>query len=78
METSSEVFSHQDGATRGGPTPPVCEEHPDSFSCLFSSHDFSYLIKTAKILKEELSAKLLWLELLPIRKRTLQVPAVCL
>jgi hypothetical protein len=52
-ETSSEVFSHQGGATRGGPTPPMCEEHPDSFSCPFSSHDFSYLVKTAKIIKEE-------------------------
>jgi hypothetical protein len=59
METSSEVFSHQGGAARGGPTPPVCEEHPDSFFCLFSSRDFSYLVKTTKILKEELSVKLL-------------------
>jgi hypothetical protein len=55
-ETSSEVFSHQGGAARGGPAPPVCEKHPDSFSCPFSSRDFSYLVKTAKILKEELSA----------------------
>jgi hypothetical protein len=59
MEISSEVFSHQGGAARGGPAPPVCEEHPDSFSCPFLSHDFSYLVKTAKIIKEELSAKLL-------------------
>jgi hypothetical protein len=59
MKTNSEVFSHQGGAARGGPTPPVCEEHPDTFSCLFSSRDFSYLVKTAKILKEELNAKLL-------------------
>jgi hypothetical protein len=59
METSSGVFSHQGGATRGGPAPPVCEEHPDSFSCPFSSPYFLYLVKTAKILKEELSAKLL-------------------
>jgi hypothetical protein len=55
---SSEVFSHQGGAARGGPTPPVCEEYPDSFSCPFSSRDFSYLVKTAKILKEEFNAKL--------------------
>jgi hypothetical protein len=52
-ETSSEVFSHQGGVARGGPAPPVCEEHPDSFFCPFSSRDFSYLVKIAKILKEE-------------------------
>jgi hypothetical protein len=57
-ETSSGVFSHQGGAARGGPVPPVCEEHSDSFSCLFSSRDFSYLVKTIKILKEEFIAKL--------------------
>jgi hypothetical protein len=57
-EMSFEVFSHQGGAARGGPAPPVCEEHPDSFSCPFSSRDFSYLVKTAKILKEEFNAKL--------------------
>jgi hypothetical protein len=55
---SSEVISHQGGAARGGPVPPVHEEHPDSFSCPFSSHDFSYLVKTAKILKEEFNVKL--------------------
>jgi hypothetical protein len=59
METSSRVLSHQGGAARGGPTPPVCEEHTDSFSCPFSSRDFSYLVKIAKILKEESNAKLL-------------------
>jgi hypothetical protein len=58
-ETSSGVSSHQGGAARGGPAPPVCEEHSDSFSCPFSSRDFSYLVKTAKILKEELFAKVL-------------------
>jgi hypothetical protein len=58
-ETSSGVFSHQGGAARGGPAPPVCDEHPDSFSLLFSYRDFSYLVKIAKILKEELFAKLL-------------------
>jgi hypothetical protein len=58
-ETSSEVLSHQGGVARGGPAPPVCEEHTDSFSCPFSSRDFSYLVKTAKIIKEELFAKLL-------------------
>jgi hypothetical protein len=59
METSSEVLSHQGGATKGGPAPPVCEEHTDSFSCSFLSRDFSYLVKTAKIIKEELFTKLL-------------------
>jgi hypothetical protein len=58
METSSEVSSHQGDMARGGPVPPVCEEHPDSFFCLFSSRDFSYLVKTAKILKEEFFANL--------------------
>jgi hypothetical protein len=59
METSSEVSSHQGGVARGGPTPLVCEEHPDSFSYPSSSRDFSYLVKTAKILKEEFIVKLL-------------------
>jgi hypothetical protein len=59
METSSKVFSHQGGAARGGPAPPMCDEHPDSFPYPFSSRDFSYLVKIAKILKEELFAKLL-------------------
>jgi hypothetical protein len=57
-ETSAEVFLHQDGAARCGPAPPVCEEHPDSFSCPFLSHDFSYLVKTVKIIKEEFFVKL--------------------
>jgi hypothetical protein len=57
-ETSSGVLSHQGGAARGGPTPPVCEEHMDSFFCPFSSRDFSYLVKTAKIIKEEFFANL--------------------
>jgi hypothetical protein len=55
---SSEVSSHQGGAARGGLTPPMCEEHPNSFSCPFSSHDFLYLVKIAKILKEEFNTKL--------------------
>jgi hypothetical protein len=57
-EMSSEVFSHQGGAARGGPASPMCEEHPDSSSCPFSSHDFSYLVKIPKIIKEEFFAKL--------------------
>jgi hypothetical protein len=59
MEKSFGVFSHQGGMARGGPAPPVCEEHLDSFSCPFSSRDFSYVVKTAKILKEEFNVKLL-------------------
>jgi hypothetical protein len=58
-ETSSGVLSHQRGAARGGPAPPMCEEHTDSFSCPFSSYDFSYLVKIAKIIKEEFLAELL-------------------
>jgi hypothetical protein len=58
METSSGVFSHQGGAARGGPVPPMCEEHTDSFSFPFSSRDFSYLVKITKILKEEFFANL--------------------
>jgi hypothetical protein len=58
MEMSSGVVSHPGGAARGGPAPPMCETHTDSFSCPFLTRDFSYLVKTAKILKEELLAKL--------------------
>ena len=53
------ALSHLGGAAKGGPAPPVCETHTDSFSSPFLSRDFSYLVKTAKILKEELFAKLL-------------------
>jgi hypothetical protein len=56
---SSGVLSHLGGVARGGPAPPTCEKHTNSFSCPFSSRDFSYLVKTTKILKEELLAKLL-------------------
>jgi hypothetical protein len=58
-EKSSGVFSHLGGAARGAPAPPVCERHTDFFSSPFSSRDFSYLLKIAKILKEELFVKLL-------------------
>jgi hypothetical protein len=58
-EMSSGVISHQGGVAKGGPTPPVCEEHTDSFSCPFLSRDFSYLVKTTKIIKEEFFANLL-------------------
>jgi hypothetical protein len=57
-EKSSEAFSHVGGAAKGGPVPPVCERHTDFFSFPFSSRDFLYLLKIAKILKEELFVKL--------------------
>jgi hypothetical protein len=41
------------------------------------SRDFSYLVKIANIIKEEFFVNLFWLELLLIRKRTLQVSANC-
>jgi hypothetical protein len=37
---------------------PGGEEPPDSISCPFSSYDFSYLIKTIKILMENFNANL--------------------
>jgi hypothetical protein len=77
METSSRVVLPQGGAVWSGPMPPGGEEPPDSVSCPFSSRDFSYLIKIAKILMEEFHANLFCLELLPIRKRILHVPVYC-
>jgi hypothetical protein len=58
METSSGVLSHQGGAARGGPAPPVCEKPPDSVSCPFSSRDFSYLAKILKIILKKFNANL--------------------
>jgi hypothetical protein len=58
MEMSSWVISPQGGVAWGGPMPPGGEEQPDSVSCPFSSHDFSYLAKTTKILMEKFSANL--------------------
>jgi hypothetical protein len=57
-EKSSGAFSHVGGAARGGPAPPMCETHTDFLSSPFSSRDFSYLLKTTKILKKEIFAKL--------------------
>jgi hypothetical protein len=76
-ETSFGVLSPQGGAAWGGPTPPGGEEPPNSVSCPFSSRDFSYLVKIAKILMENFNVNLFWLELLPIWKWILQVPAYC-
>jgi hypothetical protein len=57
-ETSSGVLSTQGGAAWSGPAPPGGEEPPDSVSCPFSSRDFSYLVKTTKILMEKFYANL--------------------
>jgi hypothetical protein len=57
-EMSSWVVSPQGGAAWSGIVPPGGEEPPDSVSCPFSSHDFSYLIKTTKILMEKFNANL--------------------
>jgi hypothetical protein len=57
-ETSSGVVSPQGGVAWSGPTPPGGEEPPDSVSCPFSSHDFSYLIKITKILMEKVNTNL--------------------
>jgi hypothetical protein len=52
-ETRSRVVSPQGGEAWGEPAPPGGEEPPNSASCPFSSRDFSYLIKTTKILMEK-------------------------
>jgi hypothetical protein len=57
-EMSSGVISPQGGTAWSGPMPPGGEEPPDSVSCLFSSRDFSYLIKTTKILMKKFYANL--------------------
>jgi hypothetical protein len=57
-ETSSGVVSPQGGTAWSGPAPPGGEEPPDSISCPFSSRDFSYFIKTTKILMEKFYANL--------------------
>jgi hypothetical protein len=58
IETRSGVVSPQGGAAWSGPAPPGGEEPPDFVSCPFSSRDFSYLIKTTKILMKEFNANL--------------------
>jgi hypothetical protein len=57
-ETSSGVVSPQGGVAWGGPVPPGGEEPPDFVSCPFLSRDFSYLVKTIKILMEKFFANL--------------------
>jgi hypothetical protein len=58
METSSGVLSPQGSVAWSGPAPPGGEEPPDSVSCPFLFRDFSYLIKTIKILIEKFNANL--------------------
>jgi hypothetical protein len=52
------VVSPQGGVAWSGPVPPGGEEPPDFVSYPFSFHDFSYLVKTAKILMEKCNANL--------------------
>jgi hypothetical protein len=52
------VVSPQGGAAKRGPMPPGGVEPPGSVSNLFSSRDFSYLIKTTNILIEKFNSKL--------------------
>jgi hypothetical protein len=58
METSSEANTPQGGTARRGPAPPGGVEPPGSVSNSFSSRDFSYLIKTIKVLIEKFNANL--------------------
>jgi hypothetical protein len=55
-EMSFGVLSPQGGVAWSGPTPPGGEEPSDSVFCPFSSRNFSYLIKTRKILMEKFNA----------------------
>jgi hypothetical protein len=59
METSFGVLSPQGSVAWGGPAPPGGEGTPDSVSYPFSSRDFSYLIKTIKILMKKFNMNLL-------------------
>jgi hypothetical protein len=58
MEMSSVVLSPQGGAAWSGLAPPGGEEPTDTVSCPFLSRDFSYLIKTTKILMEKFKTNL--------------------
>jgi hypothetical protein len=49
METSFEVTTPPGGTASRGPAPRCGVEPLGSVSFLFSSHDFSYLIKTTKV-----------------------------
>jgi hypothetical protein len=55
-ETSSEADTPQGGVASRGPAPPGGVEPPGSVSNSFSSHDFSYLIKTTKVQAEKFNA----------------------
>jgi hypothetical protein len=49
MKTSSKANTPQGGAASRGPMPPGGAGPPGSVSNLFSSRNFSYLIKTTKV-----------------------------
>jgi hypothetical protein len=55
---SFRVLSPQGSVAWSGPVPPGGEEPLDSVSCPFLSRDFSYLIKTTKILIKKFYANL--------------------
>jgi hypothetical protein len=57
-ETSSKANTPQGGAASKGPVPPGGVEPLGSVSNSFSSRDFSYLIKTTKVLTEKFNANL--------------------
>jgi hypothetical protein len=57
-ETSSEANSPQGGVASRGHVPPGGVEPPGSISNSFSSRDFSYIIKTTKVLTENFNANL--------------------
>jgi hypothetical protein len=57
-ETSSEANTPQGGAASRGPAPPGGVDPPGSVSNSFSSRDFSYLIKTTKVLTEKFNTNL--------------------
>jgi hypothetical protein len=57
-ETSSKVDIPQGGVASRGPAPPGGVEPSGSVSNSFSSCDFSYLIKTTKIITEKFNVNL--------------------
>jgi hypothetical protein len=57
-ETSSEATSPPGGAASRGPAPRGGVEPPGSVSFSFSSRDFSYFIKTTKVLTEKFNVNL--------------------
>jgi hypothetical protein len=58
MKTSSEADSPQGGAASRGPMPPGGVGPRSSVSNSFLSRDFSYFVKTTKILIEKFNVNL--------------------